>query len=489
MSTTDSLCTPSFSAAPEALAEAAAPSAGSALGVHCELAPGTALARGYRVDGVLGRGGMGVVYVAEELATGRRVALKFMTWGPEAERTDRNARFMREVRNACAVCHRHVIDILDAGFHGDEPYLVMEYLVGESLEQRLRRVGSLAPEVALLLLLPIADALAALHARGILHRDIKPSNIFLAEVGDTIVPKLLDFGVSRAVGDPRSTRAGTVLGTPMYMAPEHASGAGATPASEVWSLGVVLYECLVGAAPYRSLEPKVLATLVLAGSVLPLRARAPHLPRQLCAVIESSLVRDERVRCGDMLLFAEALVSAAGTDGVPLSFDGGGRVHATGPGSGLIATTHGVPRTERWTATQRLAPRRIRPVIVPAAVAVAALVTALGVGFRAGPVVSRDEAGEVRVEPALGAAFAGGEPRPTVQVRTPMAAPVAGPSVRGAGGQRLGMGTGNPKARGRVGAAKRGSTGAAPARPGDPSDRAVQRAVPSAGLALETRWE
>jgi eukaryotic-like serine/threonine-protein kinase len=283
-----------------------------------DLEPGTWVGGRYRLDGVLGRGGMGVVYAAHDQQGARHVALKFMTWGGDADRADRENRFVSEVRNATAVQHRHVVEVLDAGLHQGEPYLVMEFLVGESLEQRLQRVHTLAPREALVLLVPIASALAELHACGIVHRDVKPSNIFLAEVGDQVVPKLLDFGISRVIADARSTHVGVVVGTPMYMGPEQASGAGATPASEVWSLAVVLYECLTGAGPYPSAEPGVLATLVLAGRVLPLAARYPTLPQHLCRTIESGLVLDPARRCRDMARFGAALLAAALADGIPL---------------------------------------------------------------------------------------------------------------------------------------------------------------------------
>jgi serine/threonine-protein kinase len=282
------------------------------------LAPGTLVGDRYTIESELGRGGMGTVYAAVHALTHRRVALKVLAWAEPDQRGDRQQRFFSEARNAVAVRHRHIVDVLDMGMHGAEPFLVMEHLDGEALDAHLHQYGAVPLQTALAWLLPIMGALAVLHDRGIIHRDIKPSNIFLTRAGTSVIPTLLDFGLSRAHADERLTRAGTVLGTPLYMAPEHACGGQTTAQSDVWSMGVVLFEVLSGVPPYIGSEPHALATQVLAGHVRDLRSVLPNIHPRIAAAVAGALVRDRAGRHPTMRALAQALVEAAVVAGVGL---------------------------------------------------------------------------------------------------------------------------------------------------------------------------
>jgi serine/threonine protein kinase len=272
----------------------------------------------YRIEGMLGRGGMGIVYAATHQLTQRRVAVKVLEGDP-GELPAQRERFLSEARTAAAVRHPNIVDILDMGTHHGAPFLVMELLEGSTLDPVLSDRRALSHADCLNFMLPIIGALATLHDAGIVHRDVKPSNIFLYRAGPhLIVPKLLDFGLARAVGDARLTRSGVVIGTPLYMAPEHAAGAQVGPAADVWSTGVVLFECMTGALPYSSTDRAVIAAQVLAGHVRPVRQVRPDLPEPLAEAIDLALQRDLGRRHASMRALAQALVTGAIMSGVAL---------------------------------------------------------------------------------------------------------------------------------------------------------------------------
>jgi serine/threonine-protein kinase len=282
------------------------------------LSVGNVVGGRYRVDGLLGRGGMGVVYAATHQLTQRRVAVKVLDADP-SELPAQRERFLSEARTAAAVRHPNIVDILDMGTHLGSPFLVMELLEGSTLDPVLADRRPVSYADCLSWLLPIIGALATLHEAGIVHRDVKPSNIFLYRAGPhVIVPKLLDFGLARAVGDARLTRSGVVIGTPLYMAPEHAAGAQVGPLADVWSTGVVLYECMTGALPYSSTDRSVVAAQVLAGHVRPVRQARPDLPEPLAEAIDGALQRELGRRHASMRALAQALVIGACTSGIAL---------------------------------------------------------------------------------------------------------------------------------------------------------------------------
>jgi serine/threonine protein kinase len=284
------------------------------------LRPGEVIGGRYRVEALLGRGGMGLVYGAVHELTQRRVALKLV----DSEGADQPAlheRFLSEARTAAAVRHPNVVDVLDMGMHAGSPYLVMELLEGRSLDALLEQKPPLSLEAILAWIFPVMGALATLHEAGIVHRDVKPSNIFLSHSGrgrSTIVPKLLDFGLARAVSDARITRSGVVLGTPLYMAPEHAAGALVGPQADIWSMGVVLFECVTGELPFTTTDRSALAAQILAGHVRGARQARAELPPALAAVIDAALQRDLGMRHVSMRAFAQALARAAVSSQIPI---------------------------------------------------------------------------------------------------------------------------------------------------------------------------
>jgi serine/threonine-protein kinase len=214
---------------------------------------GDVLASKYRLEELLGSGGMGYVYRAVNEHVGRAVAIKVLR--PEhAANAPIVERFLREARVANIVRHPNVVDVLDIGRDDDgTPFIVQELLTGENLSQYVeKRGGRLTLAEVEKYLLPIIDAVGEAHARGVVHRDIKPENVFLAEQGQRLVPKLLDFGISKIrLPNVRATEVGTMMGTPAYMAPEQVNGSSETdPRTDVWALGVVLFELLSGTLPF-----------------------------------------------------------------------------------------------------------------------------------------------------------------------------------------------------------------------------------------------
>lgn len=211
----------------------------------------------YRVLSVLGQGGMGIVFHAEDIQLRRPVALKVMN--PSLARSSNaRQRFVREAQAAAAVAHDHIVSIYQVGEERGFPFLAMPLLRGESLDDRLRRVGKLTVAEALRIGREIAEGLAAAHEHGLVHRDIKPANVFLEAGSDRV--KIVDFGLARGANDDaRLTQTGTIMGTPAYMAPEQARGEGVDARSDLFSLGCILYRICTGVSPFHA--PDVISTL------------------------------------------------------------------------------------------------------------------------------------------------------------------------------------------------------------------------------------
>lgn len=200
----------------------------------------------YTLGRELGRGGMGAVYLARDEVLGREVAIKRIGMLPGATSPDL-ARAEREARLAAMLNHPHVVSVFDLVADQDHQWLVMEYVEGESLAERIRSGGGLDHAEAAQIMWQVADGLASAHKAGITHRDVKPSNILVTADGQA---KLTDFGIARSQADVSLTQTGLVTGSPAYLAPEVASGAGGGAASDVWSLGATLFHVLAGTPPY-----------------------------------------------------------------------------------------------------------------------------------------------------------------------------------------------------------------------------------------------
>src|SRR5262245_10576087 len=237
----------------------------------------------FELLGELGRGGMGVVYRARQVGLERVVALKMILAGSMASE-EQLQRFQAEAKVAARVQHPHVVQVYETGRINGLPYLVMQYVEGCSLAQRLRE-GPMDVEAAVRCVAAIARAVADMHGHDIIHRDLKPSNILLDRDGR---PYVTDFGLAKLVeGDSGMTQSGTILGTPQYMAPEQALGRGkeAGPAADVYALGAILYECLTGRPPFREETPLDTLLAVLESEPLPPRQVNPQVPRVLERVV------------------------------------------------------------------------------------------------------------------------------------------------------------------------------------------------------------
>ncbi|HYQ15833.1 MAG TPA: serine/threonine-protein kinase, partial [Polyangiaceae bacterium] len=268
------------------------------------LTAGVVVAGRYRATSLLGQGGMGEVWAAQHVITGRQVALKVLK-AERAARPEAVQRFFREARAATAVGHENVVEVHDVFSFEGAPIMVMELLEGESLGDKLRREGRLSlPELATLLV-PVVSAVGTAHARGIVHRDLKPENIFLARSAQgTTTPKVLDFGIAKlALDDSASneaaalTRTGSLVGTPFYMAPEQASGErDFDHRCDVWSLGVICFEALLGRRPFLGENFGQIFKQIIVLEPGSLRELLPELPREVAELIDGMLQKERAGR-------------------------------------------------------------------------------------------------------------------------------------------------------------------------------------------------
>jgi serine/threonine protein kinase len=268
----------------------------------------------YRLDRLLGAGGMGIVYEAEHLVLHRRCAVKFLH-AEVARNADSVKRFVREAQAASAIGHPGIIDIHDVGVdHDGGPYLVMEFLEGTSLASELARERRLSPAPAVEIVVQALAALAHAHRQGIIHRDLKPDNLFLTgKAGSRRKVKILDFGISRVVGGPAAdehlTRTGTVVGTPLYMSPEQAGGSDDLDQRlDLYAMGVLLYECLTGRLPFEEQGYNRLILQIVSGVFPRPRELDPEIPAALEAVVLKAMAHDRDERYGSAEEMIQALV-------------------------------------------------------------------------------------------------------------------------------------------------------------------------------------
>ncbi len=284
----------------------------------------------YEVLEELGRGGMGVVYKARDRQLGRLVALKFL---PDHLSGDHSReRLLQEARAASALDHPNICTIYELGETGaGELFIAMAYYDGETLNHRIAR-GPLPPEEVLELAVQIGDGLARAHARGIVHRDVKPANVMVTREGRV---KLLDFGLAKLRGATPITREGAVIGTPHYMSPEQLRGEALDGRTDVWSLGVVLYEALTASLPFEAESGPALFNVILSRRPKRLRELRPGVPEALAAAIEKALSkpRDQRYpRMEDMLSDLRALPSSPPTSSASAPIGGASRTSPAGSG-------------------------------------------------------------------------------------------------------------------------------------------------------------
>ena len=251
--------------------------------------PGTEVA-GYRIESRLGAGGMGEVYLARDTKLNRPVAIKLLSAAVSLD-ADRLRRFRQEAHSVSALNHPNIIVIHDFGDANGRPFMVTEYVEGQTLRQRLQT--PLPIEEAIDIAMQVGNALAAAHARGIVHRDVKPENVMLRPDGYV---KVLDFGLAKLgegpAADPRGTpitTPGLVIGTPRYMSPEQARGLELDARSDVWSLGVLIYEMIAGAPPFLGVTSADLTAAILNAEPVPLELRAPNVPTPLARLTARAL--------------------------------------------------------------------------------------------------------------------------------------------------------------------------------------------------------
>jgi serine/threonine-protein kinase len=298
----------------------------------------------YRVERVLGVGGMGVVVKALHTQLDERVAIKFLLPEGAADKAI-VARFSREARAAVKIKSEHVARVIDVGeLEGGAPFMVMEHLEGSDLAQVLDKRGRLLVPDAVDFLLQACEAIAEAHALGIVHRDLKPANLFLTRRADgSHVIKVLDFGISKMAkgGEGATTDTSAILGSPLYMSPEQLRASKAVDArTDIWSLGVLLHELLVNDPPFGGDSLPVIVTAILEQPPRSLRAARPEVPEALEAVVARCLEKLPSSRFADVADLARALVPFAPAQRGAASAERIARViSGSGHASSLLAST------------------------------------------------------------------------------------------------------------------------------------------------------
>jgi eukaryotic-like serine/threonine-protein kinase len=257
---------------------------------------GTVLSGRYRLEAKLGSGGMSTVYLARDTTLDRPVAVKVMH-REMSEQADQLERFRQEARAVAKISHPNVVAVIDAGEDGGYPYIVFEYVEGETLKARINRIGALDVQEALAYAIEIARGLTVAHARKMVHRDIKPQNVLIDHEGRA---KLTDFGISRQLEKEGMTATGRVLGTTDYVAPEQAMGRGADQRSDIYSLGVVLFEMLTGHVPFEA-DSQVGVAMKHVNEELPdVQGDRPELSAATALVVERATAKDPTKRYADI---------------------------------------------------------------------------------------------------------------------------------------------------------------------------------------------
>jgi serine/threonine-protein kinase len=327
---------------------------------------GTTLNGRYRLQARIGSGGMSTVYRALDETLERQVAVKLMN-REVATDSDQLERFRREARAVAQLSHPHIVGVIDAGEDESRPYIVFEYVEGETLKERIRRLGRLPIPEAVAYAIEIARALGAAHARHIVHRDVKPQNVLIDEEGSA---KVTDFGIARTLDEEGLTADGRVLGTTDYVSPEQALGQHVTGQSDLYSLGVVLFEMLTGEVPFKG-ETQVAVAMKHVREALPdVQSKRPEVSAALAAVVDNATAKRREDR------YANDAELIADLEDV-LAIETARAGSATGEVTSVLRT---LP-----TSTQRRVPFRLRhrisavlALLVIAAVAVVVVVWLTG---------------------------------------------------------------------------------------------------------------
>ncbi|MGZ4329056.1 MAG: protein kinase domain-containing protein [Solirubrobacteraceae bacterium] len=256
---------------------------------------GTTLNGRYRLEARIGSGGMSTVYRALDETLERQVAIKLMNRAVTSD-SDQLERFRREARAVAQLSHPHIVGVIDAGEDEGRPYIVFEYVEGETLKERIRRNGRLPIAEAVAYGIEIARALGAAHARHIVHRDVKPQNVLIDDEGSA---KVTDFGIARTLDEEGLTADGRVLGTTDYVSPEQALGQDVTGQSDLYSLGIVLYEMVTGEVPFRGENQVAVAMKHVREEVPDVQVRRPEVSSALAAVIDTATAKHRQDRYAD----------------------------------------------------------------------------------------------------------------------------------------------------------------------------------------------
>ena len=291
----------------------------------------------YKVLQVLGRGAMGVVYKAVDPVIDRVVAIKTikLTLSPE-ELAFYEARFSQEIKTVGKLNHPHIVTIYDVGRTDEFAYMAMEFIDGPELKMVMKAGEPIDPSTAIEIAAQTADGLAFAHARDIVHRDVKPSNIMLLQDEEAMVAKVTDFGIARAPTSAVKTMTGMILGSPRYMSPEQVIGKNVGPRSDIFSLGVVLYEMLAGVAPFDAESVSSIMYQTVHVHEEPLARANPAIPPALAAVVAKALAKDPEQRYPSIKELSRALREVGRTLPPPLArlplaptpLDTGPHVHA-----------------------------------------------------------------------------------------------------------------------------------------------------------------
>jgi serine/threonine-protein kinase len=386
------------------------------------LSPGTTLGGRYRLDERIAGGGMGDVWRGTDEVLGRTVAVKILL-PALLEEAGFAERFRGEARTMATINHPGVVDVYDYGSENGTAFLVMEYVEGDALSRTLSRVGRLTPARTMALVAQAADALHAAHEKGIVHRDVKPGNLLVRPNGTLV---LTDFGIARSAMVGQLTAAGSVLGTASYISPEQASGAGATPLSDVYALGVVAYQCLSGRRPFEGDNPLEIAMRHVREAPPPLPSDIPPAVRQ---IVERAMAKDPSARWPSAAALAQvsrrtsAQLASAGATGTTRAPQQAPTSGAPAPvASGPLGPSSGPPASPASPAgpPAPVAPGATR--VMPAGFG------ATGVVGAGGPPGS--PVGSVSGGPISGAPGSGGAPQ-----TSPVPGSFAGAGPRDAAGQ------------------------------------------------------